>query len=658
MQVLMPFNYAIHILACTLIVFGATSAQTLTIYHIGRPDQALPELDHSFEFVQVPWAGLDQQYHGQSHLISIQPDHLTPEHVSPETNLVPDLVRRGGGIRRLTWRSWGPIDFPLRFLTDGNTSTALLGGSTWLDFRNVFNYTDQETMAPSVVWNFDLGGIFKVHRLRFYPRLEFRFARPVQNFLIGLGEGNPTAEQTPDYNLGPCPTCETQPDVLQFKVVHRNPQNIQAHVDLALPPQVTQNVLFQAFPNTRGNWEIAEFEIYADGYAAQAQYTSNIIDLQDIGVLGDVTWSGQEPAGTHINLRVRAGNEPDPNVYWRYTFRDDEITRYDYNGRRLDRESYNQLALGEQAGTTYNTAHWTPWSSQLTQETGQNRTLDNRLYRFVQIQAELHSLPHQGPRIDYIRFSVSAPVADRLIGEIAPKAVEAGAVSPFTYTIKPTLGPTQGFDRLIVETPAHLVDVESVRLGGQTTDFTLIDLDTHRFEIAFPRIVQRRSDERLEIDFTARLFRFGTSFAGRVADHSRPYDLAQPVEPGDANPLTDNQRLQVDLLAVHVSALHSLEVSSPTLTPNGDGINDVLQIAYTLINLSIAAPLELGIYDLSGCLLHTLEHRAGTNGRFTAQWDGRDEMGNTLLTGLYILKLSLETDQGPNEQHRLISIVY
>ncbi len=153
--------------------------------------------------------------------------------MDPDINLVPELTQRGGGIKRLTWRTWQPVDFPLQSLTDGNDATARIAGSPWFTFANVFNYTNQHTMPPSLVWNFDLGGAFSVHRVRFYPRPE---------------------------------------------------------------------------------------------------------------------------------LRVRTGNDPDPNTYWRYSFRGDEITRFDLSGQPLDQDSYAGLASGERAGIRYDTSHWTPWS--------------------------------------------------------------------------------------------------------------------------------------------------------------------------------------------------------------------------------------------------------------------------------------------------------
>ena len=635
------------------------AAAALTIYRIGGSDQPPPDLDYPFEFVRVPWSELDERQHGHARLVDIQPQQITSVQLSSKINTVPSLGQRGGGIKRLTWRGWQPIDFPFRFLTDGDARSALIGGSPWLSFQNVFNYTDEFTMHPSVVWNFDLGGAFELHRIRFYPRSEYRFARPVERFLVGLGEGNAVAEQLPDYSLGPCPTCGYKAQVRDFKVIYRAQQNLDGSVDLELPRQVSQQILFQAQPNTRGQWEIAEFEIYADGYAKRCQYTTNVIDLQAPAILGNIFWSGDQPPNTRIEMRGHAGDQPDPNIYLRYTFRDSEITRYGLDGRRLDQDSYAQLESGERAGTRYNSDHWSGWSPRLVIGPEQTPVAGDRLRRYIQLQANLHSIPSASPRLHYIQFSTSPPIADRLLGNIEPRAVEAGTIREFTYTLTPTIvEEDQGFDRLIVETPGQLLDVLNLRLSGQTIDFNLEHLDAHRFEISFPRIGRTTSGESLEIDFSARVFRFGTPFSGRVADSSSPFDLIQPIAADDSNSLSGEASLKVDLLALRRSALLALEVSPAAITPNGDGINDYIEFAYTLINLEVASSVELAIYDLTGRRLATIEKSVRTDGRYTTRWDGRDNQGRILVPGLYVLQLTLETDQGTDHKYQPVSVVY
>ena len=46
-----------------------------------------------------------------------------------------------------------------------------------------------------------------------------------------------------------------------------------------------------------------------------------------------------------------AGDDEDPNNYWRFTFRGDERARFDANGLPLVLKSCNRLDSGEKAGS-------------------------------------------------------------------------------------------------------------------------------------------------------------------------------------------------------------------------------------------------------------------------------------------------------------------
>ena len=627
----MPRNCAAT-LACVVVLLSGHPTESLTVYRVGGADRPPPSLDHPFEFVPIRWDELNGRRHGQSRLIEIRPAYIAPQQMDPDINLVPELTQRGGGIKRLTWRTWQPVDFPCNYLP---TAT-------------------MQPLASQVARGSPLPMSSTIQN-----SIRCRPASYGTSTSVEPSQSTASAStRAPSFALRG--RCKDDPQMLDFEIVHREFENTQSTVDLTLIPRATQNVLFQAFPNTRGNWEIAEFEIYADGYAAQAEYTSNIIELGNPAVLGDLRWSGDEPSDTRIELRVRTGNDPDPNTYWRYSFRGDEITRFDLSGQPLDQDSYADLASGERAGIRYDTTHWTSWSlPQLTSGPDPVTIPTNGLRRFIQVQAILHSIPQAAPRVDYIQFSASAPAIERITGNISPAAVEAGTASRFTYTLKPTIvSAAQGFDRFVVETPGQLLDVEGVRLGGEPVEFSLIYLDANRFEIAFPRIDRQLTKEQLEVEFSARIFRFGTAFTGHITDSARPTAIAQPVEPGDTDPLAARQPLKVDLLAARQTTLHTLDISPPVFTPNGDRVNDITDITYTLVNLNAVAPVRLNVYDLSGRRLCSILRIAQTSGHFTSAWDGRDTQGNRLPPGLYILELSVQTDQNTHRQRRSVSVVY
>jgi hypothetical protein len=53
---------------------------------------------------------------------------------------------------------------------------------------------------------------------------------------------------------------------------------------------------------------------------------------------------------------------------------------------------------------------------------------------------------------------------------------------------------------------------------------------------------------------------------------------------------------------------------------------------------------EIGVYDLSGRLVRTIERGVARSGRFSATWNLRDQGGSAVNAGVYFLRLSLGSD--------------
>ena len=94
------------------------------------------------------------------------------------------------------------------------------------------------------------------------------------------------------------------------------------------------------------------------------------------------------------------------------------------------------------------------------------------------------------------------------------------------------------------------------------------------------------------------------------------------------------------------------------ITPNGDGANDVLQIEYDLVNLNGAVPMAIDIYDLAGVKLCSVVQNTAASGRFSATWDGRDDVDELLPPGLYLLRLEVQSDQTKDSRVATIPLIY
>ena len=67
--------------------------------------------------------------------------------------------------------------------------------------------------------------------------------------------------------------------------------------------------------------------------------------------------------------------------------------------------------------------------------------------------------------------------------------------------------------------------------------------------------------------------------------------------------------------------------SSAVVTPNGDGINDVLRIDYTLYGLPQSVPVNIELYALDGKRMALVNQGLQGSGPQEVEWDGRDERG-------------------------------
>ncbi len=609
-------------------------AQALTIYRIGGADQSPPALDTAFDFIQIAWEDVDPQAHGRADLLDVQHQRVIPQTMDPNANLAPQIEALGGRILILEWNGWQQWRDDDVLIFDGDPETAYLGDGHYL---RVAGYGPQNKY-----WVFDFGGRFFIDRIRFFPRQQFQFNRFVERFTVGVSDGDPLKEGTREYVV------DWRGSALDFDIVHRVSENTEPFIELAFPEEPIKQ-LFVEFPeNTRGIWEIAEFEIYGKGAVAQATYTSNIIDLGGPAVLGPIRWGGETPGGSKIDLSIRTGDDDDPNTYWRSTFRGEERTRFDSRGRPLTLAGYNRLARGEQDGITADTENWEFWSVPFEFAAGQGTVPTDRLRRYVQINADFHSNAETGGRLDYIELAVSIPpVASSLIAEIFPSRVAARTPTLFTYTIDPRLEADDlGFDRLAIDTPERVQGVEAVRIGGVDIAVETSRLDDDGFEVVLPRIDRQRSREQIEVYFWAEVFAFNTVFSGRVRDSTRPFEVPQPIT------------VQVDLLNLDQHIIGTFDLNPAVFTPNGDGVNDQLQIAFDLLYLVNTIDVEIMVYDLAGRAVAQALRLQAASGHFTSTWNGRDDDTKLLPPGLYMLRLTTKTDEGEEHSQRLISLVY
>ena len=640
------FMKRIGVLTCVSVVFLVGMGQqvdALTIYRIGGESLPRPEIDADFEFVQLSWSESEEARHGRMELLDVDPDFIKPRELDPSVNLTPLLEGNGGRIQALGWTGWEKRQEEDLVIFDEDPNTAYLGDGHFAAHA-----------PPQKHLIFDFGGRFLIQRIRFFPRARHEHDRFLQKFVIGISDGDPLRDGTRDRNFG------TRGHFKNFDVAHEITENTESVIDLEMPPVPIKQILFQGFENTRGIWELAEFQIFGFGFAPFAHYVSNVIDLGEPASLGNLHWSGRLDEDARIDIAMRAGDDDDPNNYWRLTFRGDERTRFATSGRPLKLADYKRLESGEKAGITHDTENWEFWSTPYDFEPLAGDLIGSKPRQFLQFKADFISNLESSGQLDYLQFSVAVPpLASEALAEIAPIRAPAGEITSFTYKVKPNLDSADlGFDSIAIDTPARPVSVDAVRVGGIEEGFEVMELGDTGFTVKIPPIDIQQTEELIEVDFQAEVFKFGTVFSGRVFNSERAEEVGQSLTPGNADDLFDGDALRVDLVGLENETIQRMQLSSPVLTPNGDGANDTIEIEYDLLNLAGMVPTTIEIYGLSGRRLGAVPVGNSASGRFSTEWDGRDEAGHVLPPGMYILRLEVEAAHGADSVERIVSLVY
>ena len=604
-----------------------TLAGGLTIYRVGGHGLPQPELasHRDVEFVQLSWEGFAAGAEGVLVGVEVGDEgRLAPVFIPSDENMARSSFARGGG----------PGSWKYNFLTKGEEIDRIADGdsTTFLDPAVLVARSES-----SLVY-LDLGGRFLVNRVVVYPR------------------PNHPDRLIEDYTLYSLPKGTIRPqgkNVIARGIDNRNPR-----LEINFVPRVLDQI--QLNIHKKEGWEIAELEVYGEGYVSSALYTSGAFDLGQPSSLGAIRWSGFEDSNAKLSIRTRSGHTADPNRYWRFTGRGDEKTFRNAQGVPLTAADYNNLK-GNKAEVTTDLDNWSSWSGPYDWADRLGTAITSPSPRqFIQVQLDFVPSGLAGAAIDFIEFRVTQPpVAGRVLGEIWPIEVKPGEETAFVYAMRPDFaGGESGFDRLVLKTAGQFTGVDSVRVNEELQDWRLAEpLTDQRLVLAVGRMDRSKTGRVVEVFFTGRVFRFGTVFAAEVFDSQRPLEVGQWVEDGDATfRLDGNQRsVGIELGRAIVS---ELVLSSRVCTPNGDRVNDEVHIEYTLLELAGTGAVEVGIFDLAGRRVRQLYRGADTSGQYARRWDGRADGGSVVAPGVYLYRVQVDTDDGPTERSGLVAVAY
>ena len=621
------------------------------------------------------------------------PDHseaLLPLQLDREENRSASLLLGGGSIVSETANDLSPV-----------TRAALLEGLLTEDPNGeAFERKEADFIFGTLI-TVDMGATFGVRLIRFFPRNTV-FPSPttpfqsdyLRNFELRIHDGV-------QLNEAGAPALGTWESYL---TVTDNPEPVTSiDFDPARYLRFIRLRATEAIP-----FEIEKIQIFGEGYFPTAQYLSPVVDLGnpsnwgqiylDRTILGDSTQ-------TNIVIRTRTGGDATPFVYNRREVgkpdAEDIPFSVDNPEEPMSRQEFLRLPVNgtqadpwERGAIEADLDNWSPWSppysiDQALSPAGvRNTSPAPRTY--LQFRVDFSSQELFSTNVlNGVSFEFTRPaLADALVAEIFPREVEAARDISFVYAVRAEVMPgqeVQGFNSFELSTPGPVERIERIEIidasGESLLDHTfavqnavtegegdvrITSITDGGFSVRFSPPIQA-DDTVLKIHFVTRIFAYSNDFSGRGAVEGT--DAFQWIQPGEAAPLHEDDAAfdsGITVLSSGVSStglIGGFTLDNPVLTPNGDGANDLLGLRFEVLTV-LGADIRIAAFDVSGRHVATIFEHHGDNGPYAGDkyaglnWDGKDEHGDLLPPGLYIVRLEVEGDARSSTAVRAVGIAY
>lgn len=438
----------------------------------------------------------------------------------------------------------------------------------------------------------------------------------------------------------------------------RNPDGSLSYIALAVRETADQepgrfsglfpHIFYQdnAFPLTKAryfkmdyrvlivpNWAnagIRELQLYGHGFLPQVTLQSGPMELgRDPRILSSIHWAADLPPGTQVQFRTRTGNQLDEEIHY-FTTAGKEVTVAQY--RKL-----LSFQRGDSTVSVVPGPDWSSWSPFYAASDAPIASPSPRRYAIV--EATLRSDdPGQGALLRRMHIALDRPLASQVLGEVQPRQTEQrGERTTFTLSLQPQFqADNRGFDQVLVVLPhGATVDLEEVVVGAERVPVTRLPTGADSLWVRLPAPVTAEA-ELVALQFSGVLYLASNAFTVQVGLGEGDERVWQRVDAG--------RRLQV-LTPFSGGLLGEVTASSNPFTPNGDGINDIVELVFPVFAVQNAKALVLEVYGLDGQRVrHKAPVVASAAGVHRLTWDGRDDQGRLTPPGLYLCRVGVEVD--------------
>ena len=637
--------------------------------------------------------------------IEASPGSIQPFELHPEENILPMLGpwARWRHPRDPLWRPGMPriwrfhqdiataFDWDPRLLLDGDAYTGMAAR----------NYGTQR-----VCWEYytlDLGTAVPLERYVFYPKEgvdeltgePYRPGFALRNFEVSAGHETELSTVVNQNAYAPLSVLIAQVEnnfefeaevrfpLQYFRLFRHRPHSDGGRFapDCASWPNVSR-IKPPHLPRQQPRYGLGELELYGRGFVPQATWESRVVDLEDVSNVGPVHFGvsgwGKEgdeyaeaataPIGALVEIKT--GLDDTPTIYYTYNqmgkLVESPLNEY-ATTLKTKQYPWHPNGVGWRGPISEDTDAWSLWTASL--ESGIRPKLRRGRYLKVRVRLQTQSL-WEFARMESLVVVTSPVLAERILGEVAvagkpePEGnvaqVPAGEEIEFIYEMRAEFSSSaqSGFDAVRVSPPskARYLALEMGDPPAAAEPDSVVEEDLG-FAVYLPRRIEAAGDIRLRLRLQTRLYDAAAEVPAEAFERSGE-SLPQAVEPGDAAAEVSTNQLRVLALPSSLDeVLGAIAVMPPTLTPQGDGINDEVLLTYTLFSVR-STQVQVAVYGLDGRRIRQLYSGLHSAGRKTQTWDGRDGQGALVAPGLYLLRVEVDANSGRFARLHPVAVAY
>ncbi|MEE3235051.1 MAG: discoidin domain-containing protein [Candidatus Latescibacterota bacterium] len=547
-----------------------------------------------------------------------QLEGLSPLEADPNENILPRIRELGGGATTSVTTAAARSNQIINELIDGDYKTG------W----RVYTNTNGAELTV------DMGAIFSLQRIFFRRGVLNDDERSLRGYEFYVNNGDPLnfVGENPVYSL-----------------IAQNRSHGLPELDLNFP--ATQVRYFKLRSTGEKAFQMGDLEVFGIGVTPFAHYISRVIDLGADANFGPVQVYTRTDSLAKTLFSTKTGTTADDSLYFRQTGipgQFEEVPRNEFD-RTLD-PAYAGIIRA-------NDRDWSSWSPPYAKLTNSPlNSPDNR--RYVQFEFKLLSGSLLDKAlVDSVIFNYSIPaIADSIVGEITPNRGQIGEINEFTYHLRSVSSSgDKGFDTVFINTPFDATATK-VEVDGQAINTFDSEMAGGQLKVSFSENRITRTGQRVDITFRSLLTFSGTEFRSEVGI-SNSDSYPQRVIAGDAHPESEGNTLTVGAI-IEDKLFGGVNFSSEIVTPNADGVNDILDLDYILLKATDPVRVTVIVYNLSGDEIARVYDRYDVSGPNQVIWEGRDAEGKIVSPGLYVVCLKADADAGDAVKFRTIAIAY